>query len=375
MSRLFGDGARGGVREAVARAHDERIEREPRQQLAVEPLSCARRRLGRDRPCRGGGRGGRGARRQRTGFARDEAYVRAAPDHVGERVPQGGQVMFVDPVHEEGVGDFQFGHFGPQLEGHDGAEPGFEGLFAGDPGLEIFEDLYPENGDLIRGNGQDGHFRHPCRDGWRRHARGEEPSQVLAFRAPGRVLAAGATIRGRVVHIRGHGIQIVMQQRLGRLPGKVLHRSVHSALTSPRDGVSPRGRIGQEPTRKGIAGNGLWGWSGPAAGRFVGHAPGRGRKASTRPHAPQGTSLPHVMPWGSWHYGGAAGRRDQNGNRTPKVTAKSSLTSSLTASCTSESRRRYGLGLYSIPMRSGQEVSVVVSRPTSMRENNSAAPP
>lgn len=139
--------------------------------------------------------------------------------------------------------------------------------------------------------------------------------------------------------------------------------------------VTPGRRPGQRPTRKSIAGKGLWGWSGPVAGRFVGHTPERGRKASTRPHAPQGTSLPIVMPWGSWHYGRAAERRDQNGNRTPKVTAKSSLTSSLTASCTSESRRRYGLGLYSIPIRSGQDVSVVVSRPTSMRENSSAAPP
>ena len=157
--------------------------------------------------------------------------------------------------------------------------------------------------------------------------------------------------------------------------GKVLHRSVHRALTSLRHGVAPGRRLGQQPTRKGIAGNGLWGWSGPAAGRFVGHAPERGRKASTRPHAPQGTSLAQAIPWGSGYYGGAAGRRDQNGNRTPKVTAKSSLTSSLTASCTSESRRRYGLGLYSMPMRSGQDVSVLVSRPTSMRENSSAAPP
>ena len=156
------DRHRGRVREPVAGADDERLEREPGAELALEPL--ARARVG-----GGGRRGGPGRRerlardgRQGQGLARGETDLRAIPEHLTERLAQGGEVVFVDPVHEERVGNLEVHRLRPELTRHDGAEPGVERLAARESIPHLEEDLFPDDCDLVRGNRQDSHFQRPC---------------------------------------------------------------------------------------------------------------------------------------------------------------------------------------------------------------------
>ena len=68
----------------------------------------------------------------------------------------------MDPVHEEGVGDFEFDRFWRERNGDDRLEPGFECLLALQTPAHTQQNLIPD-ADGFRGLlGNDGHFNVPC---------------------------------------------------------------------------------------------------------------------------------------------------------------------------------------------------------------------
>ena len=169
LARLLRHGHAGGVREAVARADDERPEREPRVELAVEPIAGAgvggRRGDGRRSPGRSSGAcfRSRGAQacvsRHRHGLARGEVDVGADTEDFAEGLTEHQHVVFVDPVHEERVGYFEFDELGADFTRHDGLQPCVEGLLAFQLGLNGRENQAPEARDLFRLHVLDGHFQ------------------------------------------------------------------------------------------------------------------------------------------------------------------------------------------------------------------------
>ena len=72
-----------------------------------------------------------------------------------------GQVVLVDPIHEERVRDLEVHSFQGEFPRQDGAEPRVVGLRARELVLDPAQDLLPHDRDLIRGYRQDGHIQHP----------------------------------------------------------------------------------------------------------------------------------------------------------------------------------------------------------------------
>ena len=99
------------------------------------------------------------------------------------------------------------------------------------------------------------------------------------------------------------------------------------------------------------------------------------RQASIRPGERQATSADSVTTCSILFYRTASKPPRQNGNSTPSVNEPSSLTASLTVSCTSARSRRSGLGRNSKPARTGNDVSVSRTVPTSKRDSSKLAPP
>src|SRR5712691_8578599 len=101
-------------------------------ELALEP--GARRASGAAGRGSGGTHLGRDhARWRRRGLVRGEANLGTRAEHVLEALAQGGKVVFVDPVHEECVGNFEIDALGADLARGDRSEPGLERLLALEP--------------------------------------------------------------------------------------------------------------------------------------------------------------------------------------------------------------------------------------------------
>src|SRR5439155_12374753 len=126
----------GGVREAVAGPDHERFEGEAGIQLALEPGARAARGGPSVRPWIGGRLG-----RRRDRLVRGPADRGALAEDLGEALAQDRKVVFVDPVHEERVGNFELDASGRQLARHDRLEPGFERLLALKPRADRGENL------------------------------------------------------------------------------------------------------------------------------------------------------------------------------------------------------------------------------------------
>jgi hypothetical protein len=155
---LVRDRQTGRVGEAVAASDDESLERETGIQLTVEPRARV--------TVRGSGR-----RRSRTGLdrrdgscggrrrlVRMETNRRSLAQHFRHRLAERGQVVFVDPVHEEGVGNLEIDVLGAELARHDRLEPRVECLVAAEPRPDRIEDLLPESMRFLRLESQAGHF-------------------------------------------------------------------------------------------------------------------------------------------------------------------------------------------------------------------------
>jgi hypothetical protein len=99
---------------------------------------------------------------QGQGLAGGEPDLGAIPEDVRERLPQDVEVVLVDPVHEERVGNLEVHRLRSELARHDGAEPGVERLAARESIPHLEEDLFPDGSDLVRGDRQDSHFQRPC---------------------------------------------------------------------------------------------------------------------------------------------------------------------------------------------------------------------
>ena len=129
VPRVLRDGHAGGVRETVAAADDEALERVPGTQLTVEPQARGARLDGRgDRGTETGP--GLGEERGSHGLEGREADLGLGAQHLRQALAQCDQVVFVDPIHEEGVGDFQLDELGADGTGDDRLEPGVQRLGA-----------------------------------------------------------------------------------------------------------------------------------------------------------------------------------------------------------------------------------------------------
>jgi len=76
-----------------------------------------------------------------------------AAQHLGEALAQGRKMMFVDPVHEKRVRNFEFDALRSDFARGDRFEPGLERLIAFDSALHRHQDLSPDVKDVPRGLG------------------------------------------------------------------------------------------------------------------------------------------------------------------------------------------------------------------------------
>ena len=93
-------------------------------------------------------------------------------EHFREAALEQGKMVFVDPVHEEGVGNFEIDVLGAELARHDRLEPRVECLVAAEPRPDRIEDLLPESMGFLRLESQAGHFNESLLKGWQNNPQG-----------------------------------------------------------------------------------------------------------------------------------------------------------------------------------------------------------
>ena len=184
--------------------------------------------------------------------------------------------------------------------------------------------------------------------------------RLLALRTRA-VLASGTGL----VHSRGQTSKMKCHNELkAPLQGFLHTESTGTGIGSGRHTPGAAARFGGGPTKHAMAM--FCGCCSGLASALVNDTAARriDRLASTRWSDKERVES-SVIRCRATRYGAAPKSARQNGNRTPNVNETSSLTASLTATCISASRCRSGVGLNSMPARTGKDVSLPLPSPVS----------